>query len=72
MTPAEVIDTLRSGEMTYNCSLVLISFLMRHGIITAENEPDYLELLWICHQPLSVAVPALNPNKGVKAVTSCL
>ncbi len=32
-------------EFKFNVNLVLIDFLIRHGFITPENEPDYLKLV---------------------------
>jgi 8-oxo-dGTP pyrophosphatase MutT (NUDIX family) len=40
-----VIETVRdTTEFKYNCALVIIDFLIRHGFITPDH-PDYLELL---------------------------
>lgn len=54
-----VIDTVRDGdEFKFNCSLVVIDFLIRHGYIRPD-EPDYLDLvhglrgLFAPEQPLS-------------------
>ena len=35
----DVIALMRQGKFKPNCSLVLIDFLIRHGLVTAENEP---------------------------------
>lgn len=40
-----VVETVRnSRDFKFNCNLVIIDFLIRHGLITAENEPDYAAL----------------------------
>ncbi|KAI9436816.1 NUDIX hydrolase domain-like protein, partial [Russula earlei] len=44
MTIDEVVSRMRAGEFKPNCALVLIDFLVRHGYLTAENEPRYLEI----------------------------
>ena len=31
-------------EFKYNCNLVIIDFLIRHGLIDADTEPDYVAL----------------------------
>ena len=41
----QVIDTVRnSDEFKFNCALVIIDFLIRHGLIS-HAEPDYLALV---------------------------
>ncbi len=37
----KVCDT---DEFKFNCNLVAIDFLIRHGVITPDNTPDYLAL----------------------------
>jgi isopentenyldiphosphate isomerase len=40
-----VAETVRETfEFKYNCNLVNIDFLIRHGLIDADTEPDYLAL----------------------------
>lgn len=42
---AQVIDTVRSTDhFKFNCALVVIDFLIRHGFI-GHGEPDYLHLI---------------------------
>lgn len=43
----EVVST--TTEFKFNCALVVIDFLVRHGLISPE-EPDYLEILQGLHQ----------------------
>lgn len=45
-------DALASGEFKPNCSVVIIDFFIRHGILTAENEPDYLDIVSRLHRRL--------------------
>lgn len=40
-----VVRALRAGEFKANTALVLIDFLVRHGLVTEDNEPDYLEIV---------------------------
>ncbi|KAG5421568.1 hypothetical protein I9W82_000659 [Candida metapsilosis] len=49
MSVEEVLERLKNKEFKPNCGLVIIDFLIRHGFITAENEPDYLEIVSRCH-----------------------
>ncbi len=42
---AQVAETVRdTSEFKYNCNLVIIDFLIRHGMLTPDNEPDYAAL----------------------------
>ncbi|WPK27592.1 hypothetical protein PUMCH_004985 [Australozyma saopauloensis] len=50
MTVEEVKQRMINGEFKPNCALVICDFLIRHGIITAENEPNYLEVLSRLHR----------------------
>lgn len=56
MTVDEVKEELALGNFKYNTSLVTIDFFIRHGIITPENEPDYLEIVARCHRKLEYYV----------------
>ncbi|KAK7207564.1 NUDIX hydrolase domain-like protein [Myxozyma melibiosi] len=50
------VDTVRqeiaAGNFKPNTALVTIDFLIRHGIITAENEPDFLEIVSRMHRQI--------------------
>ncbi|RAH68026.1 thiamine pyrophosphokinase-related protein [Aspergillus aculeatinus CBS 121060] len=48
----ETQAALARGEFKPNCAVVLIDFFIRHGILTAENEPDFLEILARIHRRL--------------------
>lgn len=52
MSIDEVLQRVKNREFKPNCGLVIIDFLIRHGYITAENEPDYLEIVSRCHVKL--------------------
>lgn len=49
---AEVKKALARGEFKPNCAFVLIDFFVRHGILTAETEPDYHEIVTRLHRKL--------------------
>jgi isopentenyldiphosphate isomerase len=51
-TVDEVKKSLRAGEWKPNCATVIIDFFLRHGIITPENESDYLEIMARLHRRL--------------------
>jgi 8-oxo-dGTP pyrophosphatase MutT (NUDIX family) len=41
----KVLERVRdTDDFKFNCALVAIDFLIRHGVLTPENEPDYLTL----------------------------
>ena len=45
MTVEEVTQEMMNGQFKPNCCLVMLDFFVRHGIITAENERDYLDIV---------------------------
>lgn len=45
MTVEEATKAMMNGEFKPNCCLVMLDFFVRHGIITAENEEDYLDIV---------------------------
>ncbi|EJS43104.1 YJR142W [Saccharomyces arboricola H-6] len=54
----ETIDALKKKKFKPNCAVVTVDFLIRHGYITPENEPNYLELMVRMHRRLPF--PTLN------------
>lgn len=48
----EVEDALAQGQFKPNSALVLLDFLIRHGVITAENDKDYVEIVTRLHRKL--------------------
>ncbi|TXT12471.1 uncharacterized protein COLE_02881 [Cutaneotrichosporon oleaginosum] len=58
MTVPEVIEALHRGEFKPNCGIILVDFLIRHSLITPENEPDYIEICWHMRRRLGVGMPA--------------
>lgn len=42
----DVAEIVRNGDdFKFNCNLVIIDFLIRHGLITPDQEPDYERLM---------------------------
>ncbi|KAI8333829.1 NUDIX hydrolase domain-like protein, partial [Chlamydoabsidia padenii] len=56
-----VKDKMLQGEFKPNCALVAIDFMVRHGFITADNEPDYINLSYHLHRQL----PFPGPKKAL-------
>lgn len=48
----EVRAALSKREFKPNCALVIIDFLIRHGLLTVENERDYIEICARLHRRL--------------------
>ncbi|KAF2873450.1 thiamine pyrophosphokinase [Massariosphaeria phaeospora] len=48
----EVQRAMARGEFKPNCALVVLDFFVRHGILTAENEKDYIEIVSRLHRKL--------------------
>ncbi|KAL3853172.1 hypothetical protein ACJMK2_016737 [Sinanodonta woodiana] len=51
-TIEEVKTLIVLDEFKPNCALVILDFLMRHGIVTPDNEPNYPYLKEMMHFPL--------------------
>ena len=48
----EVAERVRdSFDFKFNCNLAIIDFLIRHGILTPENEPDYVDIVLGLRRP---------------------
>lgn len=48
----DVLTALRQGQFKPSCAMVMLDFLIRHGLVTAENEPDYGEIISRLHRRL--------------------
>ncbi|KAL7418936.1 hypothetical protein Q5752_006620 [Cryptotrichosporon argae] len=53
----ETLATLHAGEFKPNCGLILVDFFIRHGLVSAADEPAYLEIAARTHRPTCVATP---------------
>ncbi|TFY81869.1 hypothetical protein EWM64_g2136 [Hericium alpestre] len=49
MTLEETVAHMRRGEFKPNCAVVLLDFLIRRGIVTPDNEPDYMQIVTRLH-----------------------
>ena len=50
MSVEKVKDALARGEFKPNCALVLLDFFVRHGVLSAESESDYVEIVGRLHR----------------------
>ena len=48
----EIVSTIKAESFKITTRPVVIDFLIRHGHITAENEPDLPEIVELLHLPL--------------------
>jgi len=53
----ETMKQIRQARFKPNCALVLIDFYIRHGLITPETEPDYVEIVAKMHNSLGLPIP---------------
>ncbi|KAI1173354.1 NUDIX hydrolase domain-like protein [Nemania sp. FL0916] len=51
-TPEQTMKALREGQFKLNSANAWIDFLIRHGYINMQNEPDYMELVARIHRRL--------------------
>ncbi|CAN8104876.1 unnamed protein product [Discula destructiva] len=52
----DVLAALRRGEFKPSCAMVMLDFLIRHGMVIAESEPDYGEIVSRLHRKLPFRV----------------
>ncbi|OCF33070.1 hypothetical protein I317_01870 [Kwoniella heveanensis CBS 569] len=57
LTIPQLVEALHSGDMKPNCGLIYLDFLIRHGHITVDNEPEFFEISWRLRRRLGVALP---------------
>lgn len=50
MSVEEVRAAMAEGKFKPNCALVLLDFFVRHGLLTTEDEPDYVEIVSRLHR----------------------
>ncbi|WWC85557.1 uncharacterized protein L201_000421 [Kwoniella dendrophila CBS 6074] len=56
-TVPEVLEALKSNQFWSNSAIATIDFLIKHGIITPENEPNYAEIVKRLHRSTGIAGP---------------
>jgi 8-oxo-dGTP pyrophosphatase MutT (NUDIX family) len=55
MSVEEITEAMYRQEFKTNSAVVMIDFFIRHGILTSENCPNYLEILSRTHRRLPLA-----------------
>ncbi|KAK2000650.1 NUDIX domain-containing protein [Colletotrichum falcatum] len=56
-TVEQVQEGLAQGQWKPNCALVIVDFFIRHGILTADNEPDYDQIVRRIHRRIPFPGP---------------
>nr|XP_018266408.1 uncharacterized protein I303_00383 [Kwoniella dejecticola CBS 10117]OBR88566.1 hypothetical protein I303_00383 [Kwoniella dejecticola CBS 10117] len=57
MSVPELVENLLDGQVKPNSALIYVDFLIRHGFVTAENEPRLPEIQSHTRRVLGVAMP---------------
>jgi 8-oxo-dGTP pyrophosphatase MutT (NUDIX family) len=52
LTVSDIVEALARREFKPNSALVMLDFMIRHGVVTSENEKDYLEIITRLHRRL--------------------
>ncbi|KIW86467.1 hypothetical protein Z517_01865 [Fonsecaea pedrosoi CBS 271.37] len=52
LTVSEILGRLRRSEFTPSATCVLLDFFIKRGILSFENEPDYIEIVTRLHRGL--------------------
>ncbi|ORX51265.1 hypothetical protein DM01DRAFT_1087532 [Hesseltinella vesiculosa] len=55
----QVKESVLRGDWKPNCALVVVDFMMRHAYITADNEPDYIDISYHLHRRLEFPCPKI-------------
>ncbi|KAF9910243.1 hypothetical protein EC991_006972 [Linnemannia zychae] len=65
-TMTELLDSIRAGEFKPNCACVCLHFMIRHAVLTPENESDYLEIAQRLNRRLEYPGPKVWPTFNEK------
>eukprot|EP00834_Sanchytrium_tribonematis_P004391 NODE_213_length_12556_cov_0.937063.p6 type:complete len:289 gc:universal NODE_213_length_12556_cov_0.937063:12183-11317(-) len=60
----KVQDLILTDQFKPNCALVVIDFLIRHGIVTPDSDQDYVEIVESLRRNLSSDLAPPLPNKS--------
>ncbi|KAI1310820.1 hypothetical protein EDD11_003635 [Mortierella claussenii] len=61
-TMDQVLDAIRLGEFKPNCACACLHFMIRHAVLTPENEPDYLDIVQRLHRHIEYPSPKKWPT----------
>ena len=51
----KVKEKIVSGEFKTNCAIVILDFLIRHGVVQADTEPNFVKFLTEIHQDPAIS-----------------
>lgn len=60
---SKVKETILNNEWKLNSSVVAIDFMMRHGFIQPDEEPDFIDIIYHLHRKLPFPSPRRGLNK---------
>lgn len=69
MSVDEVKERMLNKEFKTNCSVVMIDFFIRHGIITNDNEKDFVEINMRMHRRLPFKTASRRGGGNVPKLT---
>jgi len=58
MSIPQVLDTIWKGEWKPNSALVMVDFLVRHGLVSPETDGKYIEVCQTLRRRLDLPGPA--------------
>ncbi|KAG0358456.1 NUDIX hydrolase domain-like protein [Gamsiella multidivaricata] len=58
----QILDAIHLGEFKPNCACVCLHFMVRHAVLTPENEPDYLDIVQRLHRRIEYPAPKKWPT----------
>ncbi|KAG0309212.1 hypothetical protein BGZ98_004512 [Dissophora globulifera] len=61
-TMNEVLDAIQQGEFKPNCACACLHFMIRHAVLTPENEPNYLDIVQRLHRRIEFPSPKQWPT----------
>jgi hypothetical protein len=67
LTIPEVLDALHNGDFKPNCGLILVDFLVRHNLVTPEEEPNYFEIIWRTKRDLDSSMTLAAGSRKIKS-----
>ncbi|KAG0199413.1 hypothetical protein BGX28_007330 [Mortierella sp. GBA30] len=61
-TMDEVLEAIRRGEFKPNCACAALHFMIQRGVLTPENEPQYLDIVHRLHRRIEYPGPKKWPT----------
>ncbi|CAG0896093.1 unnamed protein product [Darwinula stevensoni] len=62
----EILEKIHSSDFKTTSCPVVVDFLVRHGVITSENQPDLPQLVEMLHSPVHVLFDSISHGKELQ------